>query len=135
MEYLKRERLSVYSCNTFLISPYLFKCRSLGRDVYHPSTRKSYIPASLNRDEREAVPSFWTREAQASIEERVRRAPNLNRARNVVLFLGDGMSVPTLAAARALLGQRAGRTGEEAKLHFETFPTVGLSKVNEAYKR
>ncbi|XP_059054708.1 membrane-bound alkaline phosphatase-like [Achroia grisella] len=50
------------------------------------------------------------------------------------MFLGDGMSVPTLAAARTLLGQNQGRTGEESQLSFEDFPTVGLAKtycVNE----
>ncbi|XP_045781581.1 membrane-bound alkaline phosphatase-like [Maniola jurtina] len=45
------------------------------------------------------------------------------------MFLGDGMSVPTLAAARALLGQREQRPGEEAQLSFEAFPTVGLAKT------
>ncbi|KOB62783.1 Alkaline phosphatase [Operophtera brumata] len=45
------------------------------------------------------------------------------------MFLGDGMSVPTLAAARTLLGQRRGAPGEEAQLAFEAFPTVGLAKT------
>ncbi|XP_059054706.1 membrane-bound alkaline phosphatase-like [Achroia grisella] len=45
------------------------------------------------------------------------------------MFLGDGMSVPTLAAARTLLGQNQGRTGEESQLSFEDFPTVGLAKT------
>ncbi|XP_072945123.1 membrane-bound alkaline phosphatase-like [Epargyreus clarus] len=45
------------------------------------------------------------------------------------MFLGDGMSVPTLAAARTLLGQRRGRAGEEATLAFENFPTLGLAKT------
>ncbi|XP_052743383.1 membrane-bound alkaline phosphatase-like [Bicyclus anynana] len=45
------------------------------------------------------------------------------------MFLGDGMSLPTLAAARTLLGQRAGRPGEESQLSFEAFPTVGLAKT------
>ncbi|XP_041981936.1 membrane-bound alkaline phosphatase-like [Aricia agestis] len=45
------------------------------------------------------------------------------------MFLGDGMSVPTLAAARTLRGQRAGAAGEEAQLAFEAFPTVGLAKT------
>lgn len=51
-------------------------------------------------------------------------------ARNLVMFLGDGMSVPTLTAARTLLGQRRGSSGEEAQLAFEAFPTVGLAKVS-----
>lgn len=45
------------------------------------------------------------------------------------MFLGDGMSIPTLMAARTYLGQMKGNTGEEDQLHWENFPYVGLSKV------
>ncbi|CAK1587351.1 unnamed protein product [Parnassius mnemosyne] len=45
------------------------------------------------------------------------------------MFLGDGMSVPTLTAARTLMGQRDNRPGEESQLAFEAFPTVGLAKT------
>jgi alkaline phosphatase len=50
-------------------------------------------------------------------------------ARNVIVFLGDGMSLPTVAAARILEGQRAGRAGEENALSFERFPHTALSKT------
>jgi alkaline phosphatase len=51
------------------------------------------------------------------------------KAKNVIMFLGDGFSIPTLAAARAYLGQSQGATGEETVLSFEEFPNTGLSKV------
>ncbi len=35
------------------------------------------------------------------------------KAKNVILFLGDGMSFTTVAAARILEGQRNAATGEE----------------------
>jgi hypothetical protein len=47
------------------------------------------------------------------------------------MFLGDGFSIPTLAAARAYLGQSQGATGEETVLSFEEFPNTGLSKVSD----
>lgn len=47
----------------------------------------------------------------------------------MIYFLGDGMSIPTLAAARTYLGQLQGNPGEETELTFEQFPYVGLSKV------
>lgn len=47
----------------------------------------------------------------------------LDTAKNVILFLGDGMSIPTIAATRVYLG------GEEMSLSFEQFPYAGLSKV------
>jgi alkaline phosphatase len=51
------------------------------------------------------------------------------RARNVIIFLGDGMSLPTVAAARILAGQRAGQPGEETLLAFEQFPNTALSRT------
>ena len=50
-------------------------------------------------------------------------------ARNLVVFLGDGMSLATVAAARILAGQRAGRPGEEHRLSFEEFPYTALSRT------
>ena len=51
------------------------------------------------------------------------------RAKNVVLFVGDGMGIPTLTAARILGGQRAGGSGEQASLSFESFPNSALVKT------
>lgn len=51
------------------------------------------------------------------------------RAKNVILFLGDGMSLPTVAAARILEGQRRHASGEENALAFERFPYTALSKT------
>lgn len=51
------------------------------------------------------------------------------RAKNVILFLGDGMSLTTVAAARILEGQRKGGPGEENQLSWETFPNTALSKT------
>ncbi len=50
-------------------------------------------------------------------------------ARNVILFLGDGMGITTVTAARILEGQRRGESGEENVLAFERFPYTALSKV------
>jgi len=48
---------------------------------------------------------------------------------NVILFLGDGMGVSTVTAARILAGQQTGGSGEEYVLPFETFPNVALVKT------
>jgi alkaline phosphatase len=52
------------------------------------------------------------------------------KAKNVIMFLGDGMSVATLAATRAYIGQSEGKPGEEVELSFEKFPHTGISKVS-----
>ena len=52
-------------------------------------------------------------------------------ARNIILFVGDGMGVSTVTAIRILDGQRKGMRGEENILPFERFPHVALSKTYE----
>lgn len=55
---------------------------------------------------------------------------NARIAKNVIFFLGDGMSIATLTASRIYMGQKSGRKGEDSKLPFEDFPHIGLAKVS-----
>ena len=51
-------------------------------------------------------------------------------AKNIILFVGDGMGISTVTAARILAGEKLGLAGpERGSLHFETFPNVALSKT------
>ncbi|NDW16081.1 alkaline phosphatase [Alteromonas genovensis] len=50
-------------------------------------------------------------------------------AKNVILFVGDGMGISTVTAARILDGQMKGLEGEENQLSFDAFPFSGLSKT------
>ena len=50
-------------------------------------------------------------------------------AKNVIVFIADGMDVTTSTAARILSGQMAGGLGEEAVLAFETLPHTALAKT------
>lgn len=50
-------------------------------------------------------------------------------AKNIILFVGDGMGVSTITAARIYAGQRKGATGEENFLSFERFPYTALAKT------
>ena len=52
-----------------------------------------------------------------------------SRAKNVILFIGDGMGVSTVTAARIFDGQSQGLAGEEHELVFESFPNVALVKT------
>jgi alkaline phosphatase len=72
----------------------------------------------------------WREAGRAAIERARELAPaNARKARNVILFVGDGMGVSTITAARIFDGQRRGGSGEEHQLSFETFPHVAFSKV------
>ncbi|HUK62896.1 MAG TPA: alkaline phosphatase, partial [Dongiaceae bacterium] len=52
-------------------------------------------------------------------------------AKNVILFVGDGMGIATVTAARILEGQQRGATGEENLLSFEKLPYTAFSKTYE----
>ena len=50
-------------------------------------------------------------------------------ARNIILFVGDGMGISTVTAARILEGQLNGQDGEENSLGWGLMPHSGLSKT------
>ncbi|MFL2527960.1 MAG: alkaline phosphatase [Candidatus Azotimanducaceae bacterium] len=56
-------------------------------------------------------------------------APLISNAKNVVLFLGDGMGVSTVTSARIFEGQQQGKLGEEHSLSFEEFENLALIKT------
>lgn len=71
----------------------------------------------------------WYAAGQTAVAARLAEKPNRNRARNVILFIGDGMGVSTVTAARIYDGQSRGESGEENVLPFETFPHTALVKT------
>ena len=73
------------------------------------------------------TPEWWFRagaETAAAL-----RGEHSGTAKNVILFLGDGMGLSTIAAARILEGQRQGASGEEQRLAFEEFPYTALVRT------
>jgi alkaline phosphatase len=74
--------------------------------------------------------AFWNNAAQQLLIAKADYKRLTGKAKNVIMFLGDGMSVPTLAATRAYIGQSEGKPGEEVVLSFENFPHTGISKVS-----
>lgn len=73
---------------------------------------------------------FWLNLAYEEMFQRTQKTLNTNKAKNVIFFLGDGMSLTTLVASRIRKGQLQGNPGEEEQLCFEKFPEMGLSKVS-----
>lgn len=73
-------------------------------------------------------PEGWYRAGATAVAER-RTRTGAGEARNLVLFIGDGMSLATISAARILGGQRAGGPGEGHVLPFERFEHLALAKT------
>ena len=71
----------------------------------------------------------WYATGQEFIHRAEQLVPQNRPAKNVILFVGDGMGVTTLTAARIFEGQLRGQSGEENRLFFEDFPYLALSKT------
>lgn len=72
---------------------------------------------------------YWLQSGRKAIERAKNLKPINGHAKNVILFLGDGMDITTVTAARILEGQQRGEPGEENLLSFERFPYTCLSKT------
>lgn len=73
--------------------------------------------------------SFWREEARLSIDEILKKRDNTRVAKNVIMFLGDGMGVSTVTAGRIRKGQANGQLGEDLVTEMEQFSHLGLAKT------
>ncbi|KAM6970132.1 alkaline phosphatase, tissue-nonspecific isozyme [Aplochiton taeniatus] len=94
----------------------------------HAMAHAACLGRHANRLEEEN-PEFWRAQARASLQVVLNRKLNTNVAKNIMLFLGDGMGITTMTAARILKGQLQNETGEETVMTMDTFPHVGLAKT------
>lgn len=67
--------------------------------------------------------AYWKELANEELKAALRVKWNTNTAKNIILFVGDGMGPNTVTATRIHKG------GESHKLVYEKFPHVGLLKV------
>ncbi|CAG9854778.1 unnamed protein product [Phyllotreta striolata] len=88
-----------------------------------PYPNKIIRNKTIEEQNEEATKEYWNNEATKVLKRKLSANLNKNVAKNVIFFLGDGMSIPTIAATRMYLG------GEEEQLSFEKFPYTGLSKT------
>ncbi|KAG8246895.1 hypothetical protein J6590_074298 [Homalodisca vitripennis] len=79
--------------------------------------------------EQENTTKYWRELSVGVLQEKLTITKKKGVAKNLILFLGDGMSLATLAAARIYLGQLKKEAGENTFLSFEKFPYTGLAKT------
>lgn len=75
----------------------------------------------------QAGDSYYVK-AAAAVQSRI-AARGEQRAKNVILFVGDGMGIPTITAARIYAGQSKGLDGESYQLAMEKLPYSAFSKT------
>ncbi|XP_075046347.1 alkaline phosphatase, tissue-nonspecific isozyme [Mixophyes fleayi] len=88
------------------------------------------LSVSISFPEKEKNPEYWRKQAQDTLRNALAlQKLNTNPAKNVIMFLGDGMGVSTVTATRILKGQLARQPGEESVLEMDKFPHVALAKT------
>lgn len=90
-------------------------------DKHHPDIPKKF-QKQANPDEFEA--NYWREGAHNLLKTKVEEELNTNTAKNIILFIGDGMSLQTVAATRVHAGK-----DESYNLSFDKFPGFGYSKT------
>jgi alkaline phosphatase len=81
-----------------IIFTFIFLFFNLVADRYHPKSaahNRKNVPSVKNVNPQELETEFWLQKAQNSLNEKIQIVKNENLAKNVIFFLGDGMSVPT----------------------------------------
>ena len=89
----------------------------------------SGLMVSIPKAARAESPGEWFEDGREAVEAAMRLKHDKKHAKNVILFIGDGMGVSTVTAARILDGQINGSSGEENLLSFEKLPYLALSKT------
>jgi len=105
---------------------------ALGAGIGAPETRAASTSTAIDvptiHHPDGETPDWWFRAGAAFVHA---NAPKPAHAKNVIVFLGDGMSMTTITAARILDGQHKGESGEENRLSFENFPATAFSRTYE----
>ncbi len=112
-------KVSAVAASTLAIS------LAVAATVFPPST----IADTIYSPPRAESTETWFDAGKGAVEKLKNLRKNNRQAKNVILFLGDGMGVSTVTAARILAGQLRGNSGEENHLSFEKFPHLALSKT------
>lgn len=88
----------------------------------HPMDNPDWIPPIGPTEEKSRL--YWEKAGQNSLRQKISKKINDNVAKNIIIFIGDGMSIATQSATRIYM------EGPEKELSFEKFPFAGLTKVN-----
>uniref|UniRef100_A0A1B0AJT9 Alkaline phosphatase n=1 Tax=Glossina pallidipes TaxID=7398 RepID=A0A1B0AJT9_GLOPL len=98
--------------------------------------------AKANEDKKVEDSKFWFNVGLKQLEKIVNVAKNNDdnsykkKAKNIIIFVGDGMGVTTITAGRIYKGQYLKHgLGEEEKLSFDEFPYTALVKTYNVDKQ
>jgi len=112
----------------------------MGSDEFHPNP--AHASATRAADLAELADAedigYWMDAGTEELIKALDNTRNENVAKNIIIFVGDGMSIPTVSAARTFKGQHFPSSGEKSvvpkdgtseEIFWESFPNMGLSKT------
>jgi alkaline phosphatase len=79
--------------------------------------------------EAEETVSYWKDLGKEQLLKNLQKQPIVKRAKNVIVFMGDGMGIQTVTAGRILKGQKRGKNGESFVTSMESLDWTGLAKT------
>ena len=94
-------------------------------DDYHPNVPNDVRSRQKRSTRKSETTSYWMNSGQMELDEALRLEPNKKLAKNIVLVIGDGMSLSTNTGGRIYKGQRQGKDGASSQLIWDKFPYVG----------
>ncbi|XP_055619748.1 alkaline phosphatase-like [Toxorhynchites rutilus septentrionalis] len=101
--------------------------RSYDNDGQHKRPAPTRPPEArqlpLGYEPIETTSAFWQQKAQNILASKLAETPVRAKAKNVIFFIGDGMSPQTIAATRMYLGN------ENKMLAFDEFPYLGTART------
>ena len=97
-----------------------------------PTATMQTADAEASFADRAALPSQsddpYYQKAESAVAARLGDA-HVPKAKNVIIFIGDGMGISTITAGRIYAGQKRGVDGESYQLAMETLPHMALSRT------
>jgi len=89
------------------------------------------LPVSLDDSAllNNTLANAWYEAGDESLDEVQPHTSTRGAAKNIIVFVGDGMGISTLTAARILEGQLRSESGEENRLSLDQLPFAGLLKT------
>lgn len=101
---------------------------TIPKSVERPDHPVPHQPKQASFSEKQAfnpehLSDFWINNAHRFIQAQLSKRPKKTIAKNVIIFMGDGMSMTTLATTRPYIRD------ENTFLSFEEFPVVGMTKT------
>ncbi|XP_065363129.1 membrane-bound alkaline phosphatase-like [Calliphora vicina] len=124
---VKRFLILTIFCAVLFDVCFCLQCQDDDEDCREQFMHPDMSDHKLNRRsvDNEVLSEYWLDKGERFVayKDATAEKPVRNKAKNIIFFLGDGMSLTTLAATRVYLG------GEEQSLSFETFADTGLAKT------